>query len=327
MPAVMIAGLAIAATEVLQHRFLMDLPMGWYHVLSAVVKGMIVVVPVTFFLLCKRAERCERAALRQLQASEALREDLTHMLVHDLKNPLSAAIVGSQAVLTRAQSNGNSLDAEELEMLTVAYDSQKRLGRMIEDILTVAQAEAGELSLSLGVGDVSAVVRDALEQARPLAHESRLELSGELRARPQVVMDAEKVRRVIDNLLANAIKFTPAGGSVHVSVEEAGGEARVAVRDSGPGIPEDLQGRIFGKFAQAEAAKEGRKMSVGLGLTFCRLALEAQGGRIWVESTPGEGSSFTLALPLAPVESTAARKREADGYARQTAVADGPGGL
>lgn len=111
--------------------------------------------------------------------------------------------------------------------------------------------------------------------------------------------DSEKIRRVVHNLLDNALKYTPRGGTVRASAAETEHEVLVAVRDSGEGIPEHLRERIFDKFAQAEAAREGRRLSVGLGLAFCRLALEAHGRRIWVDSVPGAGSTFTFALPSA----------------------------
>jgi two-component system sensor histidine kinase VicK len=111
-------------------------------------------------------------------------------------------------------------------------------------------------------------------------------------------VDRGKIVRVLDNLLANAIRFTPAGGLIVVRVFEKGGSAVITVEDSGAGIPESLRTRIFEKFGQVEASRIGLKMSVGLGLYFCKLVMDAHGGSIWVESTEGEGSVFGLSLPL-----------------------------
>ena len=110
--------------------------------------------------------------------------------------------------------------------------------------------------------------------------------------------DADVVRRVIANLVANALKFTPRSGDVRLSVRAADGATHVAVADDGPGIPEDHRERIFEKFGQIEGSKEGRKNSTGLGLTFCKLAIEAHGGVIGVDSPESGGSAFWFELPI-----------------------------
>jgi signal transduction histidine kinase len=114
---------------------------------------------------------------------------------------------------------------------------------------------------------------------------------------PEAWADPPLLARILDNLVANALKFTPAGGVVRVGVEARDSVLSVTVSDTGPGIPGDLEGRLFEKFAS------GDRSGSGLGLAFCRLAVEAQGGRIWAESRPGQGAAFTFTLPLASAPS------------------------
>jgi len=298
MPPLLAVSAAVAAAQFIQHRFFMQVPMFQYHFISGVLQAALIAVPLVLYLLWRAAAHRERAALDSLRASEALREDMTHMLVHDLKNPLAAAIMALEMVIRHQKSGRASLEAGELEMLSIAFESQKRLLRMVGDLLDVARAEAGELPLALAPASLHDIVQAAVHEASAVAQEKGLHLSLDSSPYPPLAADAEKVRRVVDNLLGNAVKFTPPDGQISVRLEQTSEEARVTVRDTGPGIPQHLHQRIFDKFGQAQAAREGHRMSVGLGLAFCRLVVEAHGGRIWVESAPGAGSAFTFSLPV-----------------------------
>jgi len=295
LPAFLIGGAAIAISQGIEHRFFMDLPMATYHIVSGVLQAVIVAVPMILYIGWRRAADREREALRKLQASEALRDDMTHMLVHDLKGPLAAAMVSLRLVRDR---KAEALDETDARMLAISLQGQDRLAGMIETILDVARAEAGELALTPSDCDLAALARDAVDEALPVATEATIELTLDASIPTPVHVDCDKTRRVLDNLLSNALKYTPSGEAVRVSVARSSDAAVVTVRDAGPGVPDHLRDRIFDKFAQAEAARDGRKMSVGLGLTFCKLMVEAQGGAIWVDDAPGGGSVFTFTLPL-----------------------------
>jgi signal transduction histidine kinase len=292
--AILMAFCSMALLQLAQHEFLMDLPMLWYHVAATVLSAVVVLVSIVLYLRWRRTAMTAEEALRQLRLSEALREDLTSMLIHDLKNPLTASLLGSQML----QARQDALEPAEQEMLSIAIQNQKRLVTMIEDLLDIARAEGGHMPVHLAPHDLGPVITAAVEEIAAQAREAALTLTVDLGACPPARCDVDKTRRVVGNLLANAVKFTPAGGHIQVSLRQAQAEALVTVRDDGPGIPEHLHERVFEKYAQAQAAAEGHRMSVGLGLAFCRLAVEAQGGRIWVESATGQGSSFTFALPL-----------------------------
>jgi signal transduction histidine kinase len=185
------------------------------------------------------------------------------------------------------------------ELLRVAADSNERLRRLIEDLLEVARAEERQMPLNRAEADLAAVVRNAVEEGRPRAERAELTLEAHYPEAPLVgAFDEAKIRRVVDNLLDNAIKHSLPGGRIWVTLVQQGTEGRVTVRDDGQGIPPHLHQRIFEKYGQAQAAREGQRMSVGLGLAFARLAVESHGGRIWVESDSGRGAAFTFVLPL-----------------------------
>jgi signal transduction histidine kinase len=246
-----------------------------------------------------------RQVNERLRASEALREDLTNMLVHDLKNPLVAASMALQLYRRRrlAAKDASPQERQEQEqLLDVAGESNERLRRLIEDILDVARAEAGEMPLDREKVDLAEVVRQAVQGAAPALERGDRALAEFYPVEPLTVeIDAAKIRRVVDNLLDNALKYSPPEGHLQVRVEQRDARALVSVHDDGQGIAPEMQ-HIFDKFGQAEAAHSVRRMSFGLGLAFAKLAVEAHGGSIWVESEPEQGTTFTFSLPLTNLE-------------------------
>jgi signal transduction histidine kinase len=254
-------------------------------------------VGLAFFLTVTYALSALRSAYHRLRALHALRDDMTHMLVHDLKSPLVPAEMALEQI--RRACASPPADAERVdEMLDIIAESHQRMERLIADILDVARAESGQMPLTLASEEVASVVRDAVSEVSPWADGAEQTIEQTYPSEPMTAtVDAEKIRRVVDNLLTNAIRFTPPGGRLRVSVKRQDREAWVTVRDDGQGIPEDLRDRIFDKYVQA-ATHTRRRLSVGLGLTFCKMVVEAHGGRIWADSTEGRGSAFTFTLPL-----------------------------
>lgn len=231
----------------------------------------------------------------QLRELEDLRDSLMHMIVHDLRTPLTSIITGLETMETLGD-----LDDLQQELLTVSIEGGHTLLGMINDLLDINKMESGQMELERGPVDAGALAQRCVNQVATLAHEKGLELGVEI-AEPLPVLqaDEEKLRRTLVNLLGNAIKFT-SRGSVMLSVQHNPEDNTLcfAVRDTGEGIPREAFERIFEKFGQVETRKAGRKMSTGLGLTFCKMVAEAHAGRIWVESELGVGSVFSLALPL-----------------------------
>jgi two-component system, sensor histidine kinase and response regulator len=172
---------------------------------------------------------------------------------------------------------------------------------MINDLLDISKMEGGSLPLERQELRAADLVDYALQQVAALAQERSLQMVRDLPDETVLFCgDEEKLRRTLVNLLGNAIKFSPTGGTITTSArwEENGNAIIFAVRDTGEGIPPEATQRIFEKFGQVETRKAGRKMSTGLGLAFCKLAVEAHGGQIWVESKMGQGSTFSFSLPF-----------------------------
>jgi signal transduction histidine kinase len=236
-----------------------------------------------------------RRSLKQLQELEAMRDSLTHMIVHDLRTPLTSFLSGVQTLDVLGE-----LNAEQQEVVALTVGGGETLLSMINDLLDVSKMEDGSLTLErseLCPGDLA---DRAVLQVGYLAREKGLALDQQTADLPLFQGDEEKLVRTLVNLLGNAVKFTPAGGRVTVSVSADGDEAILfRVADTGEGIPKEAFSRIFEKFGQVETRKSGRRMSTGLGLTFCKMVVEAHGGRIWVESEPGQGSTFAFVIPRA----------------------------
>jgi signal transduction histidine kinase len=178
----------------------------------------------------------------------------------------------------------------------MALHATRTIIRLVNSVLDVSKMEGAEMRLQFALCDVAAVARESVDELESLVGSRRL-----VRDWPDepvmALVDRDVVARILQNLLGNALKFTPATGVITVSVEANDDMVRVAVSDTGPGIPREYRERVFEKFGQVEAASGGQKFSTGLGLTFCRLAVEAHHGRIGVDSEIGRGSTFWFVLP------------------------------
>ena len=226
---------------------------------------------------------------------EQARQELTRMIIHDLRNPLSSIM--SSLELIRAATMDKSIAVPVDQLFAIAQRSGERLYLLIDSILGLARLESGEAKLDRRMVDVEEMVAEVVEQMQPTvtAREMRLE-SHFASPLPLLWVDRDLIQRVLLNLLDNAIKFTPAGGEIRVEVTRPDEKSLLfAVADTGPGIPPEYHDHIFVRFARVYH-EEAR--GTGLGLTFCKLAVEAHGGRIWVESEPGHGATFKFLLPL-----------------------------
>jgi len=248
----------------------------------------------------KRLSDEQRENYRRLQELERLRDSLVHMVVHDLRTPLTSLLTGLYTLDMLGE-----LPADQKECWTMSVQGGETLLAMINDLLDISKMEQESVNLDYSTVDVAALVERGVKQVEHLSRDKGVELS--VSVDPEigpVPADEDKLRRTLVNLLGNAIKFTPRDGRISVSVraEERGEEAqgvRFAVTDTGEGIPREAFGKIFEKFGQVENRKAGRTLSTGLGLTFCKMAVDAHGGRIWVESEVGKGSTFFFTIPAA----------------------------
>lgn len=227
---------------------------------------------------------------------EQFRDDLTHTMVHDLRNPLSG-IHAALSLLMRSASE--RLTAAQQEVLDIAFKSTQRMLKLVNAILDISRLETGQMLLSPSVFRFSDMVNELVEYERPLIEESHLNLVNAVgKDVPLVWADRELVERVMQNLLGNAVKFTPSGGEVRVAAEVEQtfpNKLRISIADTGSGIPPEIRATLFTKFVTGPQQARGN----GLGLAFCRMVLEAHGERIWVSSTSESGTTFTFTLPLA----------------------------
>jgi signal transduction histidine kinase len=237
----------------------------------------------------------------KLQELEKVRDGLAHMIIHDLRNPLTA--ISTYLQLFAMDADG--LTQEHQERLGRCHFFCQELEGMIQNLLDISKMEEGKIKLNRETIDLSEVVGEVLERFTPMVAERKIALSfsrnGDI---PKISLDRSILKRVITNLVDNAIRYTPQEGTIAVSLDLAPGEEVLclSVKDSGSGLPAEYHQKIFDKFEQVTLKKEGdRAGSSGLGLTFCKMAVEAHGGKIWVESEGlGKGCTFRVHLPKDP---------------------------
>ncbi len=228
-------------------------------------------------------------------ALDELRTDLTSMIFHDLRSPLGN-IISSLEIL---QSTFSEPDETAQTVISIAERSSRRLSRLIDSLLDLNRLESGMAVLNKTRSSISQLVLDTIEESIPIAESKNHHLSADLFSEkiPPMSFDVDMIRRVLSNLIDNAIKYTPTGGEISVQVEKIEDMVVVRVRDNGPGIPRREHQAIFEKFSRLR--KRGKPVKgLGLGLAFCRLAVEAHGGEVWVESSVGKGSTFSFTLPV-----------------------------
>jgi signal transduction histidine kinase len=238
-----------------------------------------------------------RRLYRELETTSRHKSEFLANMSHELRTPMNAILGFSQVLRERLFGEVNPKQEEYIDDI---LSSGNHLLSLINDVLDLSKVEAGQVELELAPFSL----RDALERGvvmvRERAATDRVEIG--LTTAPSVDIvtgDERRIRQVIFNLLSNAVKFTPAGGAVDVSTAQANGEVRVAVADTGPGLaPEDHE-RIFDEFQQTDAGIEQRE-GTGLGLALSKRLVELHGGRIWVESELGKGSTFVFTLPARP---------------------------
>ena len=235
-------------------------------------------------------------ALRSAEAAVRARDDVVAVVSHDLRNPLNV-IDGSLSMLVEA------LDDERPDSLRVAVRSNAarihrastRMHRLITDLLDLSKIREGRVDIEIREESTARLIEEALEQSAAQAAQRSIRLVNEGAAPGTVLCDLERVMQVFDNIVGNAIKFSSPGGAVWLSVEVAAAHCTFAVRDEGPGIPVEQLPLLFDRFWTAPRSGSGQ--GTGLGLAIAKGIVEAHGGRIWVASVVGKGTSFFFTLP------------------------------
>jgi len=234
---------------------------------------------------------------QELVRLEQLKEKLMQMVVHDLKNPLSGIVGNLQ--LMELQGPGMPADAFR-QILDRTQEGARQLMGLILNILDVARMEEEKLVLRRRPLMPSALLGNCVRQEEGPSQKRGVKLIVQMEGEPEEVeADPELTGRVLANLLSNALKHTPPGGQVQMGAKDDGDRVKFWVRDNGEGIPAEILPRVFDKFMVGPEASDpsASVYGTGLGLTFCKMAVEAHGGSIWAESEPGEGSIFTFTLP------------------------------
>ena len=219
------------------------------------------------------------------------REEILRIVAHDLRNPLNTIHMATSLLIEEPGP-----ETARVSQLRIIQRSGERMNHLIQDLLSVTTIEAGRLSIAPRKVAVHELLRDASEMLEPIAREKSITLAVTAAADlPALRADPARVLQVFSNLVGNAVKFTPAGGTITLSAIRADGRVQCSVADTGPGIPAAQIPRLFGKFWQA---KRGDGRGVGLGLAIARGIVEAHGGTIGVQSEEGRGSVFSFALPV-----------------------------
>ncbi|HEX4679707.1 MAG TPA: ATP-binding protein [Gaiellaceae bacterium] len=230
---------------------------------------------------------------------DRLKDEFVATVSHELRTPLTS-MMGFLEMIREGEAG--DLNDEQKRFLAIVYRSSERLQRLVGDLLFVARLDANGLQLQFGDAQLDDIVREAVESSGALARSREVSLVAEVEDVPPVTGDKERLSQLVANLISNALKFTPAGGSVVARTFVAGEQAVVEIADTGIGIPLVEQSRLFQRFFRSSTATEQAIPGTGLGLVISRAIAEAHGGTIGVTSAPGEGTTFRVEIPLEPAE-------------------------
>ena len=241
------------------------------------------------FLRLREQDRVIRRQLAELARLQSAKDDLVAMLVHDLRSPLSGAV--SALELLGEELTGRAADDAALVLRSV----RTALGRL-DEMLQVRLIEEGALVVNRAPVDLAALVRATVASLETIARKKEIRLSSTIEGEEEANIDGQLVQRALENLLSNALKYTPRGGDVSLIGRLVGGALEIEIADGGPGIPDDLKPSLFGKFASVEAQKGQSRKGFGLGLYLVKLVAVGHGGSVSVGDRPGGGTIFRLIL-------------------------------
>ena len=236
----------------------------------------------------RRAQSELAASYARLRDLEQLRDDLVSMVVHDMRSPLQSMLISLRML---EDSTSARLTGDDRACLESALEGTRSLSRKANDLFDVSRLEACRMPVDQAIWDLTGMAHDVRSELGSLDAARPIEIDSE--GAVEVGCDGGLVRRVIENLVSNGIRHTPAGSGLRIAIARGDGRVRVAVQDEGPGVPAEARERIFQKFGTLHSTYH----STGLGLTFCKLAVEAQGGTIGVEPREPAGSTFWFELP------------------------------
>jgi len=245
--------------------------------------------------------------VQRVQATQQGQRDFVANVSHELRTPLTSIDGFAQAIL-----DGTAADrSAQMHAAQVIHEESDRLARLVDDLLDLARLDAGQMTFARASVDVNALIARVADRLSLRAQQKGVRLENEVLGLPVVAGDGDRLAQVFTNLIDNALKHTPAGGIVRLRGEALAGEVQLHVEDNGPGIPAEDLSRIFERFFQVDRARRGGAgRGTGLGLAISREIVQAHGGRLTATSAPGQGSRFTVQLPLdLSTVSTVSRRR------------------
>ncbi len=235
------------------------------------------------------------AAELQLFELNQLKNKFLGIAAHDLRNPL-ASIQGFSELLLG--DDMGPLTEDQHEFIKTIHSLSQDMLNLVNDLLDVSVIESGKLELKRQPGSLKVLIKERIRINSILAEKKQIKLHESLTTVPEVSFDYSRITQVVDNLISNAIKYSPSGSNIFVSLNQQGMKAQISVRDEGPGIEPEEQKRLFGEFQRLSTKPTGDEKSTGLGLSIVKKIVEAHNGTAAVESQPGAGSTFTFILPI-----------------------------
>ena len=234
-------------------------------------------------------------AERDLLELNQLKNKFLGIAAHDLRNPLSS-IQGFCSILM--DESMGELNEEQSECLSIINNASSSMLDLVNELLDVSVIESGKLALKFESSSLNELLENKIRQNAIISQKKNITIHPDLAELPELVFDRNRIGQVVDNLISNAIKFSPFESNIYIELKRDGNTARISVRDEGPGISPGDQAKLFGEFQKLSARPTGEEKSTGLGLAIVKKIIEAHRGTIEVDSRLGEGSTFSFALPL-----------------------------
>jgi len=231
----------------------------------------------------------------KLREVDRMKSDFFSLMSHELRTPLTSIKEGTNLFL---EGKGGEVTDRQKRLLTIVAEESNRLIELVNSLLDLSKLEAGIAAFQFIKADLAPLITRVIREIEPLAEAKGIRIKRNIQESPRVSMDTERILQVLRNLLGNAIKFTPQGGEIEISLKAKDGVAEVSVADAGPGIPEKQTAIIFDKFRQAVQEGSRKIQGTGLGLAIVKQIIQSHGGRVWVESAVGRGSTFRFTLPV-----------------------------
>lgn len=242
--------------------------------------------------LARKNEELEKSNIELLGLNK-LKNKFLGMAAHDLRNPLTSISGLSEILMGDAFG---PLTGDQKEYLAVINTASNDMLALVNDLLDISVIESGRIELRPGPVSLAGLLEERIKVAAVVAAAKNITIEAALSPAAPVACDRNRIAQVVDNLIGNAIKFSPAGSKVHVSLTQDGPGVRVSIRDEGPGIPDPEQARLFGEFQRLSVQPTGNEKSTGLGLAIVKKIISAHGGGMEVESKVGSGSTFSFTL-------------------------------